>query len=254
MKHPRLKWFCVDSKQINSQRMYSRFVVSRLKHGQAQTIGITIRRALLEEVKVTRISHARFENLNFAHQYVTILGIDESPNEILRNLEKIILRSSIDCPLEASIHIHGPKRVTAADIDINSPYITIVEPTQYIANIYSPINFSISLKIERSRGYFPIQDENNPQKDSTYLLDAVLMPVVNVNFNIINPYKYEGVVERPETLILEIWTNGGISPKKALLEACENLIELFSIFLYPDEKDILLEEIEELRVIKKISK
>nr|YP_010975045.1 RNA polymerase alpha subunit [Amyema miraculosa]WNR57942.1 RNA polymerase alpha subunit [Amyema miraculosa] len=227
-----LQWKCVESKVDNKRFYYGRFVLSPLMKGQADTIGITMRRILLGEIDGTCITRAKSEKI--PHEYSTIVGIQESVHEILMNLKEIVLRSNLYGTWDASICVRGPRYVTAQDI-ISPPFVKIVDNTQYIASLTEPIDFCIGLQIERNRRC-RIKTLNNFQ-DGNFPIDAVFMPVQNVNHSI---YSYGN--EKQEILFIEIWTNGSLTPKEALHEASRNLIDLFIPFLHVEEENLHLED------------
>nr|YP_009699842.1 RpoA [Curtisia dentata]AUF33896.1 RpoA [Curtisia dentata]QEJ87836.1 RpoA [Curtisia dentata] len=229
-----LQWKCVESRADSKRLYYGRFLLSPLMKGQADTIGIAMRRALLGEIEGTCITRAKFEKI--PHEYSTIVGIQESVHEILMNLKEIVLRSNLYGTCDASICVKGPGYVTAQDI-ISPPYVEIVDNTQYIASLTEPIDLCIGLQIERNRGY-RIKTPNNFQ-DGSYPIDAVFMPVRNANHSI---HSYGNGNEKQEILFLEIWTNGSLTPKEALHEASRNLIDLFIPFLHTEEENLHLED------------
>nr|YP_010758266.1 RNA polymerase alpha subunit [Platanus orientalis]YP_740597.1 RNA polymerase alpha subunit [Platanus occidentalis]Q09G14.1 RecName: Full=DNA-directed RNA polymerase subunit alpha; Short=PEP; AltName: Full=Plastid-encoded RNA polymerase subunit alpha; Short=RNA polymerase subunit alpha [Platanus occidentalis]QWK41129.1 RNA polymerase alpha subunit [Platanus x hispanica]ABI49811.1 RNA polymerase alpha subunit [Platanus occidentalis]WEW63629.1 RNA polymerase alpha subunit [Platanus orientalis] len=229
-----LQWKCVESRADSKRLYYGRFILSPLIKGQADTIGIAMRRALLGEIEGTCITRAKSEKI--PHEYSTIVGIEESVHEILMNLKEIVLRSNLYGTRNASICIRGPGYVTAQDI-ISPPSVETVDNTQHIANLTEPIDFCIELEIERNRGY-RMKTPNNSQ-DGSYPIDAVFMPVRNANHSI---HSYANGNEKQEILFLEIWTNGSLTPKEALHEASRNLIDLFIPFLHAQEENILLED------------
>nr|YP_010465334.1 RNA polymerase alpha subunit [Flemingia macrophylla]QYB17948.1 RNA polymerase alpha subunit [Flemingia macrophylla]UUL95815.1 RNA polymerase alpha subunit [Flemingia macrophylla] len=228
-----LQWKCVESR-IDSKRLYyGRFILSPLMKGQGDTIGIAMRRVLLGEIEGTCITCLKSDKI--PHEYSTIVGIQESVHEILMNLKDIVLRSNLYGTREASICFKGPGYVTAQDI-ILPPSVEIIDNTQHIANVTKPINFGIGLEIERNRGY-RIKKQKNFQ-DGCYPIDAVFMPVRNVNHSI---HSYVNGNEKQEILFLEIWTNGSLNPKEALYEASRNLIDLFIPFLHAEEDNLNFE-------------
>nr|YP_009673943.1 RNA polymerase alpha subunit [Ocimum tenuiflorum]YP_010256999.1 RNA polymerase alpha subunit [Ocimum kilimandscharicum]QDC22421.1 RNA polymerase alpha subunit [Ocimum tenuiflorum]QTV20733.1 RNA polymerase alpha subunit [Ocimum tenuiflorum]QUG09972.1 RNA polymerase alpha subunit [Ocimum kilimandscharicum]QUG10035.1 RNA polymerase alpha subunit [Ocimum tenuiflorum] len=229
-----LQWKCVESRTDSKLLYYGRFILSPLMKGQADTIGIAMRRALLGEIEGTCITRVKSENVS--HEYSTITGIQESAHEIIMNLKEIVLRSNLYGTCDASIFVRGPGYVTAGDI-ILPPYVEIVDNTQHIASLTEPINLRIGLEIERNRGYL-IKMPHNFQ-DGSYPVDAVFMPVRNVNHSI---HSYGNGNEKQEILFLEIWTNGSLTPKEALHEASRNLIDLFIPFLYKEEENLPLED------------
>uniref|UniRef100_UPI0031F39FB6 RNA polymerase alpha subunit n=1 Tax=Tabebuia rosea TaxID=429709 RepID=UPI0031F39FB6 len=229
-----LQWKCVESRTDSKRLYYGRFILSPLMKGQADTIGITMRRALLGEIEGTCITRVKSENV--PHEYSTITGIQESVHEILMNLKEIVLRSNLYGTCDASICVRGPGYVTAQDI-ILPPYVEIVDNTQHIASLTEPIHLCIGLEIERNRGYLRKMPHNF--QDGSYPIDAVFMPVRNVNHSI---HSYGNGNEKHEILFFEIWTNGSLTPKEALHEASRNLIDLFIPFLHKEEENLPLED------------
>nr|YP_010308137.1 RNA polymerase alpha subunit [Meconopsis integrifolia]ULU28553.1 RNA polymerase alpha subunit [Meconopsis integrifolia] len=229
-----LQWKCVESRVDSKRLYYGRFFLSPLMKGQADTIGIAMRRALLGEIEGTCITRAKSEKI--PHEYSTIVGIDESVHEILMNLKEIVLRSNLYGTRNASICIRGPGYVTAQDI-ISPPSVEIVDTTQHIAILTEPMDLCIGLQIERNRGY-RMKTPNNAQGGS-FTIDAVFMPVRNANHSI---HSYGNGNEKKEILFLEIWTNGSLTPKEALHEASRNLIDLFIPFLHAEERGTNLED------------
>nr|QJE70817.1 RNA polymerase alpha subunit [Chamaecyparis obtusa]BCB64027.1 RNA polymerase alpha chain [Chamaecyparis obtusa var. formosana]BCB64857.1 RNA polymerase alpha chain [Chamaecyparis obtusa var. obtusa]BCB64110.1 RNA polymerase alpha chain [Chamaecyparis obtusa var. formosana]BCB64193.1 RNA polymerase alpha chain [Chamaecyparis obtusa var. formosana] len=237
IKIPELK--CVESRTESKRFHYGRFTLSPLRKGQANTIGSAIRRVLLGEVEGTCITRAKFHNIS--NEYSMIIGIEESIHEILMNLKEIVLRSDAYGIREGSIHVVGPKKVTAEDI-ILSPSVRIIDTTQHIANINKSITLDISLQIEKGHGYIIQNPNNSNYKDEIFPIDAafifpidaVFVPVQNVNYSI---HSYWSGNEIQEILFLEIWTNGGLTPKEALYEASRNLIDFFLPFLNAKEEN-----------------
>ncbi|XP_048233103.1 DNA-directed RNA polymerase subunit alpha-like [Ricinus communis] len=227
-----LQWKCVESRTDNKRLFYGRFILSPLMKGQANTIGIAMRRALLGEIEGTCITRAKSEKI--PHEFSTIAGIQESIHEILTNLKEIVLRSNLYGTCDASICVKG--YITAQDI-ILPPFVEIIDNTQHIASLTEPIDLCIGLQIERNRGY-RIKPTNNFHEGS-YPIDAVFMPVRNANHSV---HSYGNGNEKQEILFLEIWTNGSLTLKEALHEASQNLIDLFIPILHAEEENFHLEK------------
>nr|YP_009131180.1 RNA polymerase alpha subunit [Erodium absinthoides]AIA26392.1 RNA polymerase alpha subunit [Erodium absinthoides] len=223
------RWKCVEFRADGKRLYYGRFLLSPLKKGQADIIGIAMRRSLLGEIEGTCITHAQFDKI--PHEYTTRVGIQESVYEIVMNLKEIVLRSSLYGTRDASICVRGPRDVTAQDI-ILPPSVSIVDNTQHIVTLTEPIEFCVALQIERNRGYsLRIPTPTNSHDERGYPIDAVFMPVKNVNHSI---HSYENGSH--EMLFFEIWTNGSLTPKEALREASRKLINLFIPFLHAEEE------------------
>nr|QXG83092.1 RNA polymerase alpha subunit [Stylidium petiolare] len=229
-----LRWKCIESRADSKRLYYGRFILSPLMKGQADTIGIAMRRALLGEIEGTCITRAKSEKI--PHEYSVIAGIHEPVHEILMNLKEIVLRSNLYGTCDASICVRGPGCVTAQDI-ILPPYVEIIDNTQHIASLTEPIDLGIRLQIEKNRGYL-IKTPNNFQ-DGSFSIDAVFMPIRNANHSI---HSYGNGNGNQEILFLEIWTNGSLTPKEALHEASQNLIDLFIPVLHIGKENLHLED------------
>nr|QYB22845.1 RNA polymerase alpha subunit [Widdringtonia nodiflora]BBN67089.1 RNA polymerase alpha chain [Widdringtonia schwarzii] len=242
---PELK--CVESRTESKHFTYGRFTLSPLRHGQANTIGSAIRRVLLSEVEGTCITHVIFNNIKkkysendeySASEYSVLRGFSESIHGIVMNLKKIVLRSDAYGFRKGSIRVVGPKKVTAQDIML-PPSVKIIDPTQHIVTINSYMTLDISLVIEKGRGYLihDLRKEGICFRDDAFVFDinAAFVPVQNVNYSIHSYWSEEN--EMQEILFIEIWTNGGLTPKEALYEASRNLIDFFLPFLNAKEEN-----------------
>nr|YP_009435788.1 RNA polymerase alpha subunit [Monopsis alba]ATG25789.1 RNA polymerase alpha subunit [Monopsis alba] len=230
-KSPYPVWKCLDLIEETKRLSYGRFILSPLKKGQAETIGIGMRRALLGEIEGTCITSVKSENI--PHEYSTLVGIEESVQEILLNLKEIVLRSFLSETCEATICARGPGSITAKDI-ISPPDVQIVDNTQHIANLTEPIELRIKLQIERRRGYL-LKRSNYNFEDGSYPVDALFTPIRNVNHGI---YVSGSGFDAEEVLFIEIWTNGSLTPREAIQDAAGKLIELFMPFLINTNENI----------------
>nr|QYB22198.1 RNA polymerase alpha subunit [Pilgerodendron uviferum]BBN66853.1 RNA polymerase alpha chain [Pilgerodendron uviferum] len=236
IKIPELK--CVESRTDSKRFHYDRFTLSPLRNGQANTIGSAIRRVLLGEVEGTCVTHVIFNKISLANEYSVLTGITESIHDILMNLKKIVLRSDAYGIRKGSIRVDGPKKVTAQDIML-PPSVRIIDPTQHIATINNYMTLDISLVIEKGRGYLihALKKDEIFLKDNDFIfyIDAAFAPVQNVNYSIHSYWSEENEIQ--EILFLEIWTNGGVTPKEALYEASRNFIDFFLPFLNAKEEN-----------------
>nr|Q9BBN0.2 RecName: Full=DNA-directed RNA polymerase subunit alpha; Short=PEP; AltName: Full=Plastid-encoded RNA polymerase subunit alpha; Short=RNA polymerase subunit alpha [Marsilea quadrifolia] len=225
-----IQWKCVEFR-IESKRLhYGRFVISPFKKGQANTVGIAMRRALLGEVGGASITSARFEGV--AHEYSTVAGIQETIHDILVNLKEIVLRSDSDGNQKAILSVTGPKRVTAGDISL-PPSVKVIDDSQYIVTITQPISVNIELNIECDCGYRI--ESLNEYRDGEFPVDAVFMPVRNVNYSV---HPFGSGKEMREILFIEVWTNGSLTPTEAISKASKSSIDLLSPFLHTKHEDI----------------
>nr|WGO58614.1 RNA polymerase alpha subunit [Aneura pinguis]WGO58700.1 RNA polymerase alpha subunit [Aneura pinguis]WGO58786.1 RNA polymerase alpha subunit [Aneura pinguis] len=214
-----LRWRCIESRTESKRLLYGRFAISPFRKGQANTVGIAMRRALLDEIEGASITSATIKGVK--HEYSAINGIRESIHDILINLKEIILRSDSSEPQKAYISVSGPCEVTARDIR-GSSLIHVVDNTQYVATITGKISLDIELDIEKDRGYR--MENSQKSQEGFFPIDAVFMPIRNANYSV---HSFGSREKTKEILLLEIWTDGSLTPEKALYEASRNLIDLF---------------------------
>lgn len=229
MKARTLQWKCIESRIESKRLLYGRFAISPFGENQASTVGIAMRRALLNEIEGASITYAKINRVK--HEYSTITGIQESIHDILINSKEIVLRSDSHEPQKAYVSVLGPKEVTARDIE-GPPFIRIIDDAQYIATLTEAIPSNIEVNTEKDRGY---RIENlQKYREGVFPVDAVFMPVRNANHSI---HSFESGEEMKEILFLEIWTDGSLTPREALHEASRNSIDLFIPLMDPERKE-----------------
>uniref|UniRef100_UPI0030E06197 RNA polymerase alpha subunit n=1 Tax=Polystichum piceopaleaceum TaxID=341147 RepID=UPI0030E06197 len=219
-----IQWKCVESKTEHKRLHYGRFVVSPFKRGQVSTVGIATRKASLEEVQGTSITCARFHEV--VHEYSTMGGIKETIHDVLVNLKEIAPKSDSNDVKEAVSSVTGPKEVIAGDTSL-PPSVKAIDNLQYIVTITQPISVNIESKIEKDCGYRI--EKLNGRKDGEFPVDAVSMPVRNVNYSV---HLFGSGKATRETPFIEIWTNGSPTPDEAITQASKKLIDLSSPFLH----------------------
>nr|YP_009426107.1 RNA polymerase alpha subunit [Diplaziopsis cavaleriana]ASU94763.1 RNA polymerase alpha subunit [Diplaziopsis cavaleriana] len=225
-----IQWKCVESKTESRRLHYGRFVVSPFERGQVSTVGIAMRRASLEEVQGTSITCARFHGV--VHEYSTITGIQETIHDVLVNLKEIALKGDSNDVKEAFSSVTGPKEVTAGDTSL-PPSVKAIDSSQYVVTITQPISVNIESKIEKDCGY---RIENSDGcKSGEFPVDAVSMPVRNVNYSV---HLFGSGRATRETSFIEIWTNGSLTPDEAISEASKKLIDLPTPFLHVKHEDV----------------
>jgi DNA-directed RNA polymerase subunit alpha len=216
-----LKFKQVESTIEKSGFHFGRFNLSSIKPGLGVTIGNTLRRVLLADLKGTAITAVRIAGIN--HEFSFLPGVREDILEILLNLKQIIFKSTIQEPIFASFKVQGPKVVTASLIDLD-PQITLINENQYIATILDNSILEVEFKIERGVGYRLNTQITN---ELNFLdVDAIFMPVRRVNYNVDSVPLPSGELE--ESLTIDIWTNNSISPEDALQESSKFIVNIFS--------------------------
>jgi DNA-directed RNA polymerase subunit alpha len=222
---------CIKSEKIQSGACYGQFVINSLRPGQGITIGNQLRRVLLGDLGGVAISAIRIAGVT--HEFSTIPGVREDILEILLNLKGIVLKTKTQATQLGRLKIQGPSVITADLIQL-PPTLEIVNPNHYIATISTSNLLEIEFKFEYGTGY-KLASQTFCDEDENYLqLDTIFMPVQKVDFKIENVYDTLNNIS--ERLVIDIWTNGSLSPHDALESASQIIIDLFTSLM--DNKNI----------------
>ncbi len=217
---------CLKSETIESGACHGQFLINYLKPGQGITIGNQLRRVLLGDLGGIAISAIRIAGIT--HEFSTIPGVREDILEILLNLKGIVFKSKIQDTQFGRLKIQGPAVVTADLIQL-PPNLEIVNPNHYIATISTSNILEIEFKFEYGTGYKLASQIFSDETENYLQLDTIFMPVQKVDFKIENVYDTTNTVN--ERLLIDIWTNGSISPNDALKSASQIIIDLFTLLI-----------------------
>lgn len=233
---------------------YGKFTVQPLERGFGVTIGNALRRVLLSSLPGAAITSVRFENV--LHEFSTIPGVVEDVAEIILNLKQVRIKLINKRPDKVTLDLQGPKEFKAGDIMNGTTDFEILNPDLHIATMNENAEFRAELKIGRGKGYIPAEENKLPdQPIGTIPIDAIFSPVRNVGFKIENTRVGHKVDY--ERLILEIETDGSITPDDALTYAGKILkdhILLFINFDIEPEQEESPEIDEEVLRIRKLLK
>ncbi len=217
---------CLKSEKIPSGACHGQFVLDSLRPGQGITIGNQLRRVLLGDLGGVAISAVRIAGVT--HEFSTIPGVREDILEILLNLKGIIFKNKTQDTQFGRLKIQGPSVVTADLLELPSD-LEIINPNHYIATISTANILEIELKFEYGTGYKLASQTFLDEAENYLQLDTIFMPVQKVDFKIENVY--DAVNNISERLLLDIWTNGSISPNEALESAAQIIIDLFTLLI-----------------------
>ena len=213
---------CIESKTEGAREQYGRFILEPLEQGQGITVGNALRRTILSDLYGAAIVAVRIAGIN--HEFSTIAGVREDILEILLNLKEVVLKSYTDKPQIGRVRVQGPAIITAGLFEIPNE-IEIIDPRQYIATVCNNTIFEMEFRIEQGRGYRLVDKAIDDKAIDFLKIDAVFMPAKKFNYIVeeirINPYKVQ------EKLLLELWTNGSLSPQEALSQGATVLTNLF---------------------------
>jgi len=215
---------CLKSTTNKATEFYSKYSIGPFLKGQSTTVGNALRRVLLSNLQGIAISGVRITGID--HEFSTIPHVKEDVVDILLNLKQIILKGNITEPTLARLNVKDAGIIVAGNLELPNN-ITLVDPRQYIASLTSKGNLEMEFLIARGQNYFTSGKLDYTIPERFLAVDAVFMPVTKVNF-FVETSRSSSSFEL-ESLILEIWTNGSISPDEALSSSAEILENTFGL-------------------------
>ena len=200
------------------------FTVGPLEPGFGYTIGNSLRRTLLSSIPGAAITTVRFDDA--LHEFDTIAGVAEDVTDVILNLKDIVLTSSSEDPVVIRLDIRGPADVAAGDIKL-PPEIEILNRDAHIATVNAKGRLAVDLTVERGRGYLSSDRESQARTIGVVPIDAIFSPVRRVTFTV-EPTRVEQSTNY-DRLLLDIETDGSITPKEALASAGATLRSLVDL-------------------------
>lgn len=215
-------------KKENQSADHGRFVIEPLPRGWGHTLGISLRRVLLSGLPGAAVVSVRVSGMK--HQFSTLKGVKEDGVDLLLNIKQIRVAYDGDKPAKLTLSVKGKKEVLAGDIKTPAT-VRIANPELVIAHLAdSKSKLDIELQVEGGVGYQVAEESENQQIDQV-LLDADFSPVRRI------AYKIEETRVGRETnydkLLLDVWTDGSITPEDALNKAVEQLLSYFKHMTSP---------------------
>jgi len=207
---------------------YGKFVAEPFEHGFGTTIGNSMRRILLSSLEGAAVTEARIEGVR--HEFTTIPGVVEDVTDICLNLKSLIVKNNSLQAQKIQIARHERGVITGGDIETDGQ-VVIVNTDLVIATLTDDVPFNVGLTIENGRGYVPavIEDEELGTEIGLIPLDATYSPVIRVRYGI--EETRVGQRTNYDRLILEIWTNGVVTPEMALVESAKILRKHLNPFI-----------------------
>ena len=229
---------------------YARFTAQPFQSGFGHTLGNSLRRVLLSSLSGAAIASVRIDNAK--HEFDALDNVIEDITEIVLNLKSVKLKLCSEGPrvLEIRKDVAGP--VTAGDIICDST-VEVLNPDHVICTLDKAKPFHAEIEVISGKGYLPVENNNTPRPIGTIPVDCLFSPVTRVNYQV--GAARVGEETEMDSLELEIWTDGRISPRAALEEAARILREHLHPFLDTQviEKDVPLTA-EENKLFKLLSR
>ncbi len=204
----------------------SKFVIEPLEPGFGYTLGNTLRRTLLSSIPGAAISSVRIEGV--LHEFATIPKVTEDVTDIILNLKGVVVRSDLDEPVTVYLKAKGPADVTAGDIAPPAG-VEILNPDHHIATLGKGASLEMELVVERGVGYRGAEKNKNARDPIGVVpIDSIFSPVHKVSYSVENT-RVEQMTDR-DRLILDVETDGSVSPREAIASCGNTLLELVQLF------------------------
>jgi len=213
----------VELDQAISNSKYGRFVVEPFERGFGTTIGNSLRRVLLSSLEGSAVTKIKI--LGVDHEFTSMKGVVEDVTDIIINIKHLVVKMDGDRPRTMKIRADKEGVITAGDIETDS-YVEVMNKDLVIATLTENVKFEMDLTVEKGRGYSAAKDriaeaDRFDQEIGAIEVDALYSPVIRVR------YKTEdtrvGQRTNYDKLIMEVWTNGTVSPELAVVEAAKIL-------------------------------
>ena len=211
---------------------YARFVAEPFEVGYARTIGNSLRRVLLSSIEGVAITSVRINGA--AHEFCTLQGVAEDVTDIILNLKRVLIKSYNREPRTLRLHRKGPCSVTAGDFETDNN-IQILNPDQPIATVDVDGDLDMEVEVRTGRGFYPADWNKDAQQEIGKIpIDSIFSPVSRVNFSVENTRV--GQRTDYEKLVLEVWTDGRVTPDDALKTGAAIMRHHLDVFVdYSDE-------------------
>jgi DNA-directed RNA polymerase subunit alpha len=214
-------------RKLETSPNYGKFDIEPLDPGFGTTLGNTLRRVLLSSLWGAAVTSIQIDGV--AHEFTAIPHVKEDVTEVILNLKKLRLKSFTEDPITLLLDVKGPTEVRASHIQATSD-VDIVNPDLYICTLAAKGHLRMELNVERGKGYVPAErNKHEGQPIGVIPIDSIFSPVEKANF----------VVEKTrvgqstdyDRLIIEVWTDGTMSPEEAVSHSAQLFTQHLNLFV-----------------------
>ncbi|MBI4003625.1 MAG: DNA-directed RNA polymerase subunit alpha [Candidatus Omnitrophica bacterium] len=206
---------------------YGRFIAEPFERGYGMTIGNSLRRVLISSIEGAAVTSMKIDGV--LHEFSAIPGVLEDITQVVLNVKQLVLRSHSRQPKTITIEKEKKGPVTAGDLDVDET-IEVINPELQLCTLTKAGKFRMELEVNRGRGYVPAERHKKEGQPIGHIpVDALFSPVKRVNFSVEDTRV--GQMTDYDRLLLEVWTNGAMSPKDALLYASNILQRHLDLFV-----------------------
>lgn len=217
---------------------YGKLIAEPLERGFGTTIGNSLRRILLSSIEGAAVTAVKIKGA--LHEFTYIQGVKEDVTDIILNIKKLRFKMYTDGLKVATINVTGPAEVKGADIKVDSG-VEVLTTDLPIATVDKGATFEAEMYIRKGKGYVPA--EINKEEDlpvGMIAVDSIFSPIKKVNFHI--ERARVGRATDYDRLVMEVWTDGSITPKRAVSQAASILIDFADLFIFEEAEESEREE------------
>lgn len=217
----------LECEEAGYSKTYGKFIAEPFERGFGSTIGNSLRRVLISSIDGTAVTSIKIDGV--LHEFSTIPGVLEDVPQIILNIKQLILKSESRTPKILRLKASKKGGVTAKNISADET-VEIINQDLHIATLTKDTSFNMELEIGRGRGFVPSErNKKEGQAIGVIPVDSIFAPVRRVSYHVENTRV--GHIMDYDKLLLEIWTNGSMEPKDALLHASHILQKHLEVFL-----------------------
>jgi DNA-directed RNA polymerase subunit alpha len=231
---------------------FGRFIIQPLEKGYGVTLGNSMRRVLISSLPGTAITAVKINNV--PHEFTTIKDVVEDVSEIILNLKEVRFKPRIKGVNKIDMRLKGPLEFIARHIQESTEEFEIMNPDHHIATLNKNADLSITLKLGAGIGYVPSEENKDTDQDPLMIpIDSIFTPIKNVKYDVL--YTRVGQKTDYEKLVLEVKTDGTITPTDAITSAAQILNEHIAMFVgfdkvIEEKKEVKTEESEFTKIRK----
>ncbi len=219
---------------------YAKFIAEPFETGYGHTVGNSLRRVLLSSLEGAAVTSIKVDGA--MHEFATIEGVVEDVTDLVLNLKKVLFKAHSREPQTLLLSVNKEGEVTAGDIELNQN-VEIVNPKQIVCTLDKKKKFEMELEVKVGRGFCPGDENKKPdQAIGVIAIDSLFSPVTRVRYAVENARV--GQRTDYDRLIMEIWTDGRITPDDALTQASAILQHHLDVFVGYDKNAVEFEETE----------
>lgn len=209
---------------------YGKFIIEPLDLGYGHTLGNSLRRVLLTSLKGTAVTKIKIDGVK--HQFSTVSGLREDIVQLILNIKKIRLNLTSDKEAVMTLSVKGPKKIRAGDLKGEAE---VINKDLYLGELTSnKAKLSMELTVQTGFGYVTAEEYEGKKELGAIVIDALFSPITRVNYNV--EFTRVGRMTNLDKLVMEVWSDGSISPMDAVKTAAKTLVSYFLQIYEPKAK------------------